>query len=345
MPVSYQTMQLPDIDISKGELRDATRLALQSALAAAIMFSLMKVTGMPERFIGVLSAVMVIQPTAGAAMSEAKDRFVSTLVGAAIGFACLALMPSGYGTAAALALSMLAINFVAGFKPEWRYGTVAAVALALGSGSDVMQTAIDRSLAIGVGVVIGTLVSLIVWRESSEKRTMRHLRGAMDALAGYVDRATDRVGDRSSSDEDLRGDYTASISDAREASAAIHMNDSAFYDDQIDNVDQIWGAARSIDRIGKADDSFGEELIDRIDAVSRNSCKVLTALGNGEQPDYGILDDIDRGVQEARDLALNDEGRGDLHHAAKGALVYTLGQLADALRNLSDEMTGRQKSA
>mgnify|MGYP004115343009 CR=1 FL=1 len=84
---------------------------------------------------------------------------------------------------------------------------------------------------------------------------------------------------------------------------------------------------------------------DRIDAVSRNSCKVLTALGNGEQPDYGILDDIDRGVQEARDLALNDEGRGDLHHAAKGALVYTLGQLADALRNLSDEMKGRQKSA
>ena len=335
-------MHLPDIDISKGELRDATRLALQSALAAAIMFSLMKVTGMPERFIGVLSAVMVIQPTAGAAMSEAKDRFVSTVVGAVIGFACLTLMPDGYGTAAALALSMLAINFVAGFKTEWRYGTVAAVALALGSDSDVMQTAIDRSLAIGVGVVIGTLISLVVWRESSEKRTMRHLRRALKALADYVDDAIERVGDNDSGDKDARSEYDASISAAREASASIHMNDSAFYDDQIDNTDQVWGAARSIDRIGRGDYSFGEELIDKIDSVKRNSCKVLSALGEDERPDSGTLDAIDRDVKEARVLALDGEGQGNLHHAAKGALIFTLGQLADGLRDLTDGMTNRQ---
>ncbi|NTZ41990.1 hypothetical protein G7A66_02550 [Altererythrobacter sp. SALINAS58] len=335
-------MHLPDIDISKGELRDATRLAFQSALAAAIMFSLMKATGMPERFIGVLSAVMVIQPTAGAAMSEAKDRFVSTVVGAAIGFACLTLMPSGYGTAAALALSMLAINFVAGFKSEWRYGTVAAVALALGSDSDVMQTAIDRSLAIGVGVVIGTLVSLIVWRESSEKRAMRHLRRAMNALADYVDQAIDRVGDKDKSDKDARRNYDENISAARDASSSIHMNDSAFYDDQIDNVDQIWGAARFINRIGKEDDSFGEELIDKIDAIKKNSCKVLTALGNEESPESGTLNEIDKDVKEARAVALGGEGEGNFHHAAKGALIFTLGQLADALRDLTEEMSNRQ---
>ena len=57
------------------------------------------------------------------------------------------LLPTGYGTAAAIALSIL-VNAVAALRPAWRYGVVAALALALGSESNMLQTAMDRSLSI-----------------------------------------------------------------------------------------------------------------------------------------------------------------------------------------------------
>ena len=154
----FQVTKILPFETSQREMKDAARLAMQSAVAAAATYLAMQVIGMPEKFVGILSAVLVIQPSVGNTMGEAWDRVAATLIGSAIGAACLLLLSGAYATAGALALSMLVINAVAGFRPEWRYGAVAAVALSLGAESDLWQTTQDRALAIGLGALIGIVV-------------------------------------------------------------------------------------------------------------------------------------------------------------------------------------------
>lgn len=54
------------------------------------------------------------------------------------------------------------MNTIAGFYSEWPYGLVAAVALALDSGGNIIETALDRLLATTLSVVIGTAISTII---------------------------------------------------------------------------------------------------------------------------------------------------------------------------------------
>ena len=73
-------------DVSKEKVRDAFRLALQSSISAVITYSLMQSFGLPEIFVGVLSAVLVVEPSIGNTFNQAQGRIVATIVGSAIGF-------------------------------------------------------------------------------------------------------------------------------------------------------------------------------------------------------------------------------------------------------------------
>ncbi|MDF1658793.1 MAG: FUSC family protein [Verrucomicrobiales bacterium] len=171
--------------------KKAVRLGIQSSVAAAVLFVVMQYFELPEKFVGVLSAVLVVAPGIGGTLSKAKDRFLSTVVGCIVGSVCLLALPGGYGTAVGLAVSMLLMNLLVGFFPDWRYGIVAAVALALGSDGDVWQTAFDRCFAIGLGVVIGTSASLVVWPEKSSTRADHSLQAAIKALIDYFNLTLD----------------------------------------------------------------------------------------------------------------------------------------------------------
>jgi uncharacterized membrane protein YccC len=138
-----------------------------------------------------LSAVLVVQPTVGHTLGASLDRIVATLVGSVLGLLCLLILPGGYGTAVALGLCMFGVNLLAGFFPQWRYGVVAAVALALGSSENILETAMDRALAIGIGAVLGTVVTLVVWPDRAIVRAKRHLRLALHAITDRLDAAVD----------------------------------------------------------------------------------------------------------------------------------------------------------
>lgn len=324
------------IDLTNRTHRDAARLAIQSAAAAALMFSLMKAFGMPERFVGVLSAVMVVQPTAGAAISEAKDRFLATIAGAIIGVACLALLPSGYGTAAALALSMLVMNAIAGFREEWRYGVVAAVALALGSDSDIWQTALDRSVAIGAGVVVGALVTLIIWPDKAEDRARRSLREAWQALADYLQNATKRTMGSDQSGNETAKAYRGHMKRARGAVDNVSMADTKHLQSGVDATQNAWSAARFLERIGEEVNAAGDgDLRDCTEKLSNTACGVLHALANGDRPDRSDLSDMNETMERAREHSVGGPGDSGLSQAARGALVFTLGELAEAVRELA----------
>ncbi|MGR3593876.1 MAG: FUSC family protein [Limimaricola soesokkakensis] len=169
--------------------RDALRLGLQGGVSASAFYLLMTWLGLPEVFVGTISAVYILQESSDGTIGSAMGRLSATLVGSLIAIACLFVLPHGYGTAVALFVTMFAMNTIAALKSNWQYGIVAAIALALGSQQNVIEVSIDRGISIGLGAAVGLAVALLIWPDRAAKRFERHVRHALAALADRLEHA------------------------------------------------------------------------------------------------------------------------------------------------------------
>lgn len=330
-------MQLKLPDKCQHEIRDAARLAVQSAASAAIVFVLMHSLGLPEVYIGVLTAVLIVEPSIGSTLGQASDRFLATLVGSLIGLVCLLLLPDGYGTAAALALSMLVINAVAAFKPGWRYGVVAAVAISLGAESDALQTAMDRGIAIALGIAVGTVVSLVLWPDAAETRAERYLRAAISAIGRRMTAAVE--GARLSADEDdaaERRQYHDNISNARSAAEAIRFADGDTVREKIETVSRLYNSVLIVNRVAESSDgviSSNEAFQQNIENIRRCGSELVEALVQGDTDQDQRLERIGDAISAIRKMAAHS-GPGD--HVLQDVLVFGLEQLAADLHSLCE---------
>ncbi len=327
------------LDISKREARDSARLAVQSAAAAATTFLSMQALGLPEKFVGVLSAVLVVQPSVGNTIGEAMNRFIATIVGSLVGIACLYLLPVGYGTAIALALSMLVMNAVAGIYPEWRYGVVAAVALSLGAENDAFQSAQERAVAIGGGALIGALASVTVWPDSATKRTRRHLAEALRAAAVRLDEAVGAAqGSEDPRKHEAQRKYHSNIESARLAAEAIKLKDGDLLRDQIKMTEQLYNSALILNRVGEETDQAGdgsESYRDKVERIRVECREVANGLADGEHEQKERLDSIAESLELVRSAVCESTADPE-QHVLKNALVFGLSEVIDSLKQLVD---------
>jgi uncharacterized membrane protein YgaE (UPF0421/DUF939 family) len=73
--------------------RDAARLGLQSAVAAAASYLLALALNDVDPFLVIMMAVTSLPAVRGGTMGQALIRFQSAVAGSLIGFLCLALLP------------------------------------------------------------------------------------------------------------------------------------------------------------------------------------------------------------------------------------------------------------
>ncbi len=320
-------------NFSKRDARDAARLAIQSAVAAAFLFVIMQAIGLPEKFVGVLSAVLIVQPSIGSTLGEAFDRFLAALAGSVIGIICLIILPAGYGTAVALAFSVFVINAVAAFKPQWRYGVVAAVALSLGAESNAVETALDRSISIGLGVAVGVLTALIIWPDTAEKRAERHLRSALRAAANRLEIVVKSANAEADKDvDDEREQYHTSIENARQSAQAVRLADSESVKKRVEQVEKFHNSVLILERVGqKTDDAiFAAEDLRKLIADFRNcGCEIARALADEEGDAHEKLGALDDRLSSIKDAQKNGDGQDSI---LDEALVFGLHEVAESLR-------------
>lgn len=327
------------LPLSRLEARDAARLAVQSAAAAAGMFMLMRSLGLAEEFVGILSAVLVVQPSIGHTVGAARNRIVATLVGSAIGIGCLVLLPAGYGTAAALALSMLVINAASALRPGWRYGTVAAVALALGSESDAFETAKARALAIAIGAAVGAIATIVVWPDSAGKRSRRHLRAALRAIAKRLDAAVE--GARGGPDDDgheARKKYHDHVGEAREAADGIRFGDREAMMTRVEKAERLYNSTLILNRVAEETDCAtegDEELARRVEKIREASCHAILALAGEDEELDRYLETIRTELERARSSATKSESDPP-QHVLRCALIFGLKEVLDTLEDLAE---------
>ncbi|MEL6297227.1 MAG: FUSC family protein [Pseudomonadota bacterium] len=319
----------------------ALHLAVQSAAAVAITFVVMRTLGMSEMFVGALSAVLVIQPSVGNTLSAAIDRALATFVGSVIGVLTIFAIPFGYGTAVSLAITMFVINLAAGFRPDWRYGVVAGVAIALGAESNAIDTALDRFLAIMLGGGIGVAVALLVWPETASRRTGRKLRTALhacaDLLSGKISKAAGVAGDEDT--DDARQRYTSAISEARTAADGVQLADSSPLEQRIDQVEKLYTSIVLIERIGDAskDSSVAdhEDLQNALTDFRETACDVIKSIAEDAERDDGAFDALQSKLDQARGSVRQDSD-DRFGSMLDNALAFALGEIALSLENLKN---------
>lgn len=325
--------------MQRQEVKDTLRLALQAAVSAFVMVVLMHALGLHEVFVGVLSAVLVVQPSIGSTIGEGSGRVVATLVGSGLGLLTLVLLPPGWGVAAALAVTMFVLHLVAGWRPEWRYGVVAAVALSLGSNGDPWQTAFDRGLAIAIGAGVGILVTLVVWPDTAPKRARRHLARALRAAGDRLDLAVrgtlgDEHGDTEAKTE--RGTYHRAISDAREAARAVRLGDNDHLLERIDRTERFYNSVLMVNRVAHATDDLGEwgSLRERVERLRERGCRLAHRLADGET-DCDSLEAMREDLEAVRETVAAAGDEDARRHVLGNALVFGLGEVYESLAALS----------
>ncbi|WAC02232.1 hypothetical protein N7U66_00100 [Lacinutrix neustonica] len=219
---------------------------------------------------------------------------MATIVGSIIGYGITALIPFNVGTAISLGIAMLVINFISGFKKSWRYGVVAAVAIALGSESNLLDTSMDRLISIGIGVAIGTLITFIIRPDKAEDRANRFLRDAIRAANKRFNVAITNTRYENNKDGSAHANiFHKNINYAQDMLNATQFADKSNIQDRIDHTKNLYNSIIIIHRVGEESHSNITNGSSNIEQDSKTTktlvSDILNRLANGEKVEQDII--------------------------------------------------------
>ncbi|WP_300396508.1 FUSC family protein [Henriciella sp.] len=334
-------------NISRQKVISAARLALQSSLAAALTFSAMEALSLPEKFIGILGAIFVMQPSVGNTFGQATSRVLATLVGSGVGVACLFALPDGYGTAAALGISVFVMNAIAGLRPDWAYGVIAAVALALRSGDEPLQVVQDRAIAIALGAAIGVLIAMTIWPDRAKNRAQRHLAAALRAAGDSLDNAIKGLSGAGQEASDARSRYNLNIETARGEAEGIRFGNRQQMEEKVSKTERLYNSVLILNRIAEDTTeaaSARDGLDEHVRTVQVCGHEIAHGLADGDFDQQARLDEIRSALASARKLVSYEADDAELH-VYSSALIFGLNGVAESLSGLIEAMQPKEKPA
>lgn len=292
--------------------RDAARLGLQSSVAAAAAYLAAEVAGDLEHFLVIMMAVTALQRTVGGTIGQALVRLQSALAGSVIGLVCLALLPTGWGTAVALAVALFVVGAATALRSSWQLAVVPAVGMSLEGPGSLLDTALVTSAGILLGAAIGTLVSLLVWPERAEVRFERQFRRALRATATRLSDAIEatveeghppRVGAHVSA-------WNEAVWLAQEALSDARFVDRERLQARLDRLRDLHESVSILDRAAEAASPplTVEAMRDRIGGLRRDACGLLTSLAEGRRGAGARIASIDATLDRLRRALETEHG-------------------------------------
>jgi uncharacterized membrane protein YccC len=157
---------------------------LRTVVAATLAYVLAAAIHLPEGYWAALSAIVVSRPQPGAAVQAGADRFVGTLLGAAlacgVSFGRLWNLPD----VLLLAVTLVPLGILAAWREGYRTAPIAAVIVlsAQGVGQSAIDVGLLRIATICLGAVVGMGMSWVLLPTHSEREADALSREAFDAL-------------------------------------------------------------------------------------------------------------------------------------------------------------------
>lgn len=147
--------------------RNQLRLAVRVTTAGLLALIVAMATSLPQVYWAVFAAVIVTETSIGGSLKAAVTWLIGTVGGAAYAALVATYVPheTPVELVIELAVGLAPLVVIAGFTPSFRVAPVTAIIVLATANSPQfgpLQSAIDRVLEIGVGSLIGVIVSLIV---------------------------------------------------------------------------------------------------------------------------------------------------------------------------------------
>ncbi|MCK8783863.1 FUSC family protein [Roseomonas sp. NAR14] len=140
------------------------RLTVRATTGAVLAYLIATAFALPQGYWSVITALVVMQGSLGGTLGSAWDRMTATLAGAGtgavVGVAGAAL---GLPFAVMLGLAVAPLAYLMAVRPAYRVAPVTAVIVLLDSSTgSALLPAMHRVAEIGLGGLVGILVSLLV---------------------------------------------------------------------------------------------------------------------------------------------------------------------------------------
>jgi uncharacterized membrane protein YccC len=253
------------------------------------------------------------------------------------------VLPDTWSTAAALALSMLVVGGVAAIRPDWSYGAVAAVGIALPADMGIFATASSRALAIAVGATTGVLVSLLVWPDRAASRFDRHFRTALRASATRLSDALEAAtAERANAaPPDHVSAYHKAVHEAQEALDAVKFADRAGMQRRLDALCRLYNSVIILDRAAESDivsTSTNKDFVEEVGELRRDTHEVLIMLAEGETGTGQRNREIDDTLKRLEDVLWADDPSAKLDRNRE-TLTFGLHEVRLALSDLIEVST------
>lgn len=154
----------------KKRAKEHFRQAVKTGIAGVISLLLARVFGLHEGYWAVISAVIVMQSSIGAAINAAWSRMAGTAIGAFMGalFAALGgVNAPSFGLA--VSITVLICAFL-GLLDSYRLASATVAIVMLFGRPDVSWiVALHRFLEVSLGVVVALLVTVFIWPSRARK--------------------------------------------------------------------------------------------------------------------------------------------------------------------------------
>ena len=327
--------------------RDAARLGVQAGVAGAVAYAVATWYGFVDPFLVIMMAVTGIERSIGGTMGQAMIRLQSALAGSLLGLICLFLLPTGWGTAAALAVSLSLVIGASALQPAWALGVVPVVGMALGgSEGPLVETAVTTSVGIVSGGVVGVLASMLVWPERAEWRFERQFRRALRATATRLSDALEATVEEGRAPR-VAEHVTAwgeAVWLAQEALTSAKFVDREGMQRRLDALRELHDSVIILDRAAEAElaPAAGEGMRGEVDALRHETCQALTGMAKGKRVMGGLTDDIDERLVRLKAAVDAEEAEAPVHDA-QTAVAFALREVRRTLEALIAAQQGETR--
>ncbi len=171
----------------------ALRLCLRMTVAGLLAYALTEMSGLPQGYWSVFSAIIIMQSSVGGSVKATIDRVVGTIGGAVTGGVVAYLLPhdSAFAAGVALAIALVPLTLVAALWPHYRVAPITAAIVLLTPGAQQLGplgSAFDRIIEIALGSFVGLGVSAALLPARAHGLVM-------GATAGILLKLADLLGD------------------------------------------------------------------------------------------------------------------------------------------------------
>ena len=321
-------------------LRDVVRTSLQSAVAGGLTWVAGSALGSPHVSWAIISALYVVSQSVGASLWSGIGRMVGTLLGTAIGIASVWTLGGEDYTGLRVAIAALLASALVTFRPDWRYGIVAATIVAIEQDGNVLGGAIDRVLAILLGTAVGFAATAVVWPERATKRVSRSLSQAIMTCSRLLRRSVDAALGEEVELNTLHQQFLAQDAAARDAASSVgrkSRREDLFK--RIGALERLWHALIILDRVAHEEHAFSldgdDELPGALSRLRQSAADRLAALAGQDHAADGQADCFDDRLDEVTELIARSENASSGKRARGFAgLRFALLELGRNIREL-----------